>query len=222
MLISKSVSLNIGRRQIVTGIAATTIAVWGASHVLALSRNRVATPRQTEGPFYPLDWSGDTDNDLVRVRGVRGQALGTIAHVMGRVSDFSGAPMAGAMVEIWQCDQNGRYHHLRDRGQQRRDDGFQGHGRTISDARGYYHFRTIRPMSYPGRTPHIHFAVVAPNGRRLVTQMYIEGESANAGDPLLNSIRDRRQRASVIVPLEPAERVELVALAGTFDIVFAE
>jgi protocatechuate 3,4-dioxygenase beta subunit len=121
-------------------------------------------------------------------------------------------------VEIWQCDANGRYRHPSDRNATR-DPAFQGRGRMVSGADGRYAFRTIRPVSYPGRTPHIHFAIVAPQGAKLVTQMYVAGEPQNARDGVLQAIRDARQREAVIVRLEPAERLEAKALAGTFDIV---
>jgi protocatechuate 3,4-dioxygenase beta subunit len=129
--------------------------------------------------------------------------------------------MAGAQVEIWQCDANGRYLHPRDRGAKPRDTAFQGYGRTLCRADGSYSFRTIRPVAYPGRTPHIHFAVTPPGGGSLVTQMYVAGESLNERDGLYASLRDSRQRAALTVRLEPAHGVEEGALAGTFDIVLA-
>lgn len=207
----------IGRRHVITGLAATAVAGVASAPLIAQSK-LVATPRQTEGPFYPVEWAGDIDNDLVIVKGEAAQAMGQITHLIGRVLDASGAPIANAMVEIWQCDANGRYRHPSDRNGQR-DAAFQGRGRTASGADGRYSFRTIRPVSYPGRTPHIHFAVIAPQGRKLITQMYVAGEAQNARDGVLQSIRDPRQRDSVIIRLEPAERLEAKALAGTFDIV---
>ena len=84
---------------------------------------------------------------------------------------------------------------------------------------GAYRFRTIRPVAYPGRTPHIHFAVAVPGLGRLVTQMYVAGEPLNARDAVLAGIRDAAARESVIVALAPADAVEPGALGGTFDIV---
>jgi protocatechuate 3,4-dioxygenase beta subunit len=159
------------------------------------------------------------DNDLVRVQGRQAQAMGQIAHVAGRVLDQRGEPVKGAMVEIWQCDANGIYNHPRQPGLQRRDAAFQGYGRTEVTADGLYAFRTIRPVSYPGRTPHIHFKVSVPGTGRLTTQLYIAGEKQNATDGVLNSIRNARARESVIVKLEPAREIEPGALKGTFDIV---
>jgi protocatechuate 3,4-dioxygenase beta subunit len=210
----------IGRRAIITGAAATA-GILLAPAPLALAQQRlVGTPRQTEGPFYPTDWSGDADNDLVIVRGAEAKAMGLVTHVRGRVLDLSGQPIQGAGVEIWQCDARGIYRHPADeRGSRRHDAAFQGRGRSASDAAGRYSFRTIRPVAYPGRTPHIHFRIVAPGRSPLVTQMYVFGESQNASDGVLNRIPDRRQRDSVIVRLDPADAIEPGSLAGTFDIV---
>lgn len=209
----------IGRRVVVSGLASTAAAlVLPRSRGLASQGAFVSTPAQTTGPFYPVDWLGDTDNDLVRVFGEPAQALGQITHVAGRVLDMSGAPISGASIEIWQCDSNGRYRHPDDRHAGLRDAGFQGRGRTVTSADGSYSFRTIRPVAYGSRTPHIHFAINTP-ASRLVTQMYIAGEPLNEKDFLLNRIRDPRQRESVLVRFEPADRLEPRAIAGTFDIV---
>ena len=213
----------IGRRHVIRGIAAAAMMSLapGARTALAAA-DLVATPRQTEGPFYPTDWGGDADNDLVRVEGEAARAQGQITHVLGRVLDTSGAPIPGAELEIWQCDANGVYRHPRDISWLReRDANFQGRGRTRADQAGAYTFRTIKPVAYPGRTPHIHFAITAPGRAPLVTQMYVAGEPLNARDGILNAIRDERQRDSVIVKLEPGDRIEEEALVGTFDIVLA-
>jgi Protocatechuate 3,4-dioxygenase beta subunit len=95
----------------------------------------------------------------------------------------------------------------------------QGRGRARTGKDGAYSFRTIRPVTYPGRTPHIHFAVLAPGRSALITQMYVAGEPLNERDSILNRIRDPRQRDSVIVKLQPGDRIEDQALVGTFDIV---
>src|SRR5690606_26639932 len=97
---------------------------------------------------------------------------GVVTHLRGRVLDARGAPMPGAVVEIWQCDALGRYRHPRDR-QDGRDPGFQGRGRLSTGPDGSYAFRTIRPVPYPGRTPHIHLAVAVSGREPLVTQLYI-------------------------------------------------
>ena len=186
----------------------------------ALEPKLTPTPGQTEGPFYPVNWLDDIDNDLVLVKGEGATAFGTVLHVRGRVMDRSRQPVAGAIVEIWQCDANGVYHHPWDeRGRRTADAGFQGRGRVETDAEGRYVFRTIKPAGYSGRTPHIHFKIMQPGGDTLVTQMYFAGEPDNARDGILNSIADPSQRESVIVALEDAGAMEPGALAGQFDIV---
>lgn len=179
----------------------------------------VLTPGQTEGPFYPTELPADMDSDLVRVEGRAAKALGEFTRLAGRVLDRRGRPVAGARVEIWQCDANGRYRHPRAPGTARFDDGFQGYGQTPVDASGRYGFRTIRPVPYPGRTPHIHLAVLVPGAGRLVTQVYVEGEPLNARDGVLNRIRDPRQRQSVIVPFVEADGATDVLFEANFDIV---
>lgn len=191
----------------------------GGGRAAGPSAPLVATPRQSLGPFYPVDWSGDADSDLVVVRGEAARALGQVAHVRGRVLDKDGTPLDGSIVEIWQCDAKGVYRHPRDRGSRDRDPGFQGRGAVQAAGNGEWSFRTIRPVPYPGRTPHIHFFVRTPDGRELVTQLYVAGEPGNAGDFLLNSIRDERLRERLIVRFDPADRIEPGALLANFDIV---
>lgn len=204
-----------GRRIVVSGLLAA------AAMPLPLGAATLPpTPRQAAGPFYPVDWSGDVDADLVRVAGEAARAQGVVTHLRGRVLDTEGRPVPGAVVEIWQCDAFGRYRHPRDR-QDGRDPGFQGRGRLVSGPDGGYAFRTIRPVPYPGRTPHIHVAVAAP-GREaapLVTQFYVAGEPLNERDALFNSLRDPRQRDAVLLRLEPAGGIEEDALLAMRDIV---
>jgi protocatechuate 3,4-dioxygenase beta subunit len=134
------------------------------------------------------------------------------------VLDGDGVAIVGARVEIWQCDANGRYHYVRDdRVGPSPDENFQGYGHTTTDTAGGYRFLTIRPVPYPGRTPHIHFAVSAPGFPRFITQMYVAGEPQNERDGVLMGVRGPAARARLIVSLEPA--AESGTLAGTFDIV---
>lgn len=207
------------RRKLLIGVgAALVLPPFSAS---AAGADLVVTPGQTEGPYFPTSLPADMDADLVRVKGQAAQAVGQVTHISGRVLDKRGEIVRGALVEIWQCDARGVYNHPGDPGLKRRDAAFQGYGRSEVDAAGRYAFRTIRPVAYAGRTPHIHFKVHAPGVGRLTTQMYVAGEPQNARDFVLSGIRDRRARESVIVHLEAADSVEAGALAGTFEIVLA-
>lgn len=212
------------RRQALAGLVAA-----GATLLLPVPRKRLAaaqlplTPPQTAGPFYPDTLPLDSDNDLVQIAGRDGIAKGIVTYVSGRVLASTGRPVSGARIEIWQCDVNGRYHHVRDsRSDRPLDDHFQGYGQATTDATGGYRFRTIRPVAYPGRTPHIHFVVSAPGIPRLVTQMYIAGEPGNDRDSVLLGVQDPAARAALIVSLRPATDGEPGALAGIFDIVIGQ
>jgi protocatechuate 3,4-dioxygenase, beta subunit len=208
----------IARRRMLK-LAASSAAVFslgGAGRAATLP----PTPRQTAGPFYPLSIPADSDNDLVQVSGHNGAAKGTVNYVSGHILDPDGRTLSGMRVEIWQCDTNGRYHYVRDASADTPlDENFQGYGQTVTDEKGGYRFRTIRPVPYPGRTPHIHFAVSGPGLARFTTQMYIAGEPLNERDGVLMGVRDPAARGRLIVPLRPAPELEAHALAGTFDIV---
>lgn len=210
----------LGRRRFLVAALAGAGVLAGPGR-LGAQAGLVPTPRQTPGPFYPVSFPSDLDNDLVVLRGAEARAEGVVTHVVGRVLRPDGRPVPDATVEIWQCDANGRYLHPGDRGGRPRDRAFQGYGRTAAAADGSYRFRTIRPVAYPGRTPHIHFAVSAAGRPELVTQMYVAGEPLNARDGVYAAIPDPRQRAAVTVPLGPADGIEQGALVGTFDIVLA-
>jgi protocatechuate 3,4-dioxygenase, beta subunit len=178
------------------------------------------TPAQAAGPFYPLTFPQDAANDLVHITGHSGAAHGIPTRITGRILDFNGRPLSGARVEIWQCDANGRYHYVRDgRADHPSDENFQGYGTTTTDTAGGYQFLTIRPVPYPGRTPHIHFAISGRGFERFITQMYIAGEPRNESDPVLNGVRDGAARTRLMVALWPAPEVGPDGLTGAFDIV---
>lgn len=163
------------------------------------------TVRQTEGPFYPReqDLFADRDNDLVKIRDQVVEAGGEILHFHGTVKDRKGHRLSGARVEIWQCDVNGRYLHGADTaGGTARDGGFQGFGSTRTDTDGRFSFRTIKPVSYPGRTPHIHAKFFHPvTDAVLTTQYYVEGDPQNNRDGIYRRLHTSL-RARVTMKLE--------------------
>jgi protocatechuate 3,4-dioxygenase beta subunit len=201
------------RRLMLASLAGAALAgaPWGAR-----AQVRVPTPRQTAGPFYPRDFPADDDADLTTVSGRSGLAKGDLLLLAGTVLDTSGAPRPGVRVEIWQCNAFGRYHHPGDSSNAPLDPNFQGWGQSVTDANGGYRFRTIKPVPYPGRTPHIHFRISGSGINELVTQMYVEGEPGNERDGVYRSL-DASARAAVTVRIERAPAAN--ELAGRFDIV---
>ncbi|MDP2377239.1 protocatechuate 3,4-dioxygenase [Reyranella sp.] len=186
----------------------------------AFAAGPVPTPRQTEGPFYPTGFPADMDNDLVQVRGQQARAMGEVLHLEGRVIGVDGRPLVGTLVEIWQCDARGLYDHPRQPGRDRRDAAFQGYGRLMADAEGRYRFRTLKPVAYPGRTPHIHLKAATADGRLLTSQFYVAGDPQNERDGVFRAaVREPGQRERVEMRLEPAPGIEAGALAARMDIV---
>jgi protocatechuate 3,4-dioxygenase beta subunit len=186
------------RRRLVVGTAALLAAPATWRRAIAQGAQRL-TPAQTEGPFYPVALPADSDFDLL-VQADRRYARGQPAWLDGTVSDPAGRALRGALVEIWQCDQDGHYHHPGDGG--RADPAFQGFGRVQVAADGSYRFRTIRPAPYSGRTPHIHLKVRLGARELLTTQVYVDGDPGNARDMLWRRL-DAEERAALTVPFVP-------------------
>jgi len=172
-------------RRLFLGSAALTAAYYVTPGLFAAEL--LKTPRQTQGPFYPDKLPLDTDNDLLIITDRLTPAVGTITHLSGRVLDLKGKPVRNALVEIWQCDNNGAYLHSGSSNASKRDKNFQGYGRFLTSSSGEYYFRTIRPVPYPGRTPHIHFKISLKGKEVLTTQMYIKDHPNNLKDRIFTS-----------------------------------
>lgn len=172
-------------------VATTALPAWLAP-ALAQGQSLRPTPRQTEGPYYPVALPADTDFDLLR-SGTLAYGKGRPAWVTGTVTDTRGTPLAGGEIEIWQCDQDGHYHHPGDGG--RADPAFQGFGKVTLGRDGSYRFRTLRPAPYSGRTPHIHVKVRLDGQELLTTQFYVLGEPGNARDFLWRQLDEAGQAA---------------------------
>jgi len=181
------------------------------------------TPSQTAGPYYPDKLPLDTDNDLLIVNDRITPAVGTIVHLSGRVLDAKGTPVRNALVEIWQVDSNASYLHTKSGHRKRLDANFQGFGRFLTNHKGEYYFRTIKPVPYTdgpvSRASHIHVAVKIPGQKMFTTQCYVKGDKKNASDLILKRFTDPKVRENLIVDFKPIRGSKIGELAGKFDIV---
>lgn len=179
------------------------------------------TPPQTEGPFYPNKLPLDTDNDLLIVNDVLTPAVGEITHLTGKITDVHGDPIRHLRIEIWQVDNQGAYIHTQSQNRENRDKNFQGFGRFLTGRDGAYYFRTIKPVAYPGRPPHIHVAVNRGDRRILTTQIYIKGDRRNGRDGILAELPPSVQKL-LVVDFNPIEESKIGELAATFNIVLGK
>lgn len=200
------------RRLLAAGAGLAAAGTAGAS----LAGRLLRTLAQTEGPFYPDRLPLDTDNDLLRLDGRGATARGEPTEVTGRVLDTDGRPLPGVRVEIWQCDALGYYHHVKE--YSGGDPNFQGYGRTVAAEDGGYRFRTIKPVPYRPRTPHIHFKLSGRGIDGLTTQLYVAGHPLNAEDFIYGRL-PAAAREWVTVPFRAVEGRPGVATAARFDIV---
>lgn len=181
------------------------------------------TPQQTPGPFYPLadDIPLDKDNDLVYLNNSLTPASGIVTYISGRVLTSSGAPIRGALVELWHTDINGTYTYSTGVGRNPgADPNFAGFGQFLTGSTGAYKFRTVRPGLYPGRARHFHVGITIPGQlTRFTTQTYWAGEPGNASDSVLNGISNVEQRNSVILTYTPVPGTTTGEVQATWDIV---
>lgn len=211
--LSTSSSTHAGlRRRAVAAALVAAPALWLGPRAQPAA-GRLPTPAQTEGPFYPEVFPKDSDHDLLR-NGALNYSEGQAAWLEGSVTDLAGKPVVGAQVEIWQCDHAGHYHHRGDG--DRADRRFQGFGRVSAGADGRYRFRTLRPVAYSGRTPHIHVKVKLGQRELLTTQLYVEGDPGNARDGLWRRLQSA-ERAALTVPFASGSD----GLRASFPIVVA-
>ena len=173
----------------------------------------------------PAGFIRDKDTDLTIH--AKGHPLGERMVVTGRIVDADGKPVRHSLVEIWQANASGRYHHPVDTHDAPLDPNFHGMGRMLTDDDGRYRFSTVKPGAYPWqnhpfawRPAHIHFSLLgnAPI-QRLITQMYFPGDPLLALDPVFNSVPDE-ERASAW-SAGSTSRPESRALGYRYDIALA-
>ena len=196
------------------GMAAAFFTVPGA-----FAEALVKTPAQTEGPFYPDHLPLDTDNDLHIINNGITPGVGEVTYVSGRILDAKGDPVRNATVEIWQCDAGGAYLHSKTGNAEKKDKDFQGFGRFITGSTGEYLFRTIKPVPYPGRTPHIHYKIRRQGKELLTTQLYIKGHAGNPKDGIWKGLQEGAMRDSVTVEWKPLAGGRAGEWAAKFDVV---
>lgn len=208
----------LNRRSLLTagaGMAAT------AMTATAMAKLTPVTPANPEGPFYPKHQQVDKDTDLTLIEGHTDRAQGKVIRVTGQVLDDQGKPVEGALVDIWQANSHGRYHHEDDPNPAPRDPNFQGWGMVKTDAEGRYAFTTIKPGAYKvddkwSRPPHIHYKVSRRGFHEITTQMYFAGEALNGPDALLQDVAEDA-RDSLVVDFQEIDGIS----SGHFPIVLA-
>lgn len=209
----------ISRRSMVTagvGIAAGVVTTG------VLGNQVQVTPSNPEGPFYPKQPQVDKDTDLTLIQGHTERAQGQMIRVTGKVLDEHGKPVVGALVDIWQANAHGRYHHEDDTARTPLDPNFQGWGMVKTDAEGNYSFTTVKPGAYLAeegwtRPPHIHYKVSRRGYREIITQMYFSGESLNETDRLFLDV-DAKSRDLLVVDFQEKNGIP----QGDFPIVLAK
>ena len=185
----------------------------------AFAEQLTLTPAQTEGPFYPDHLPLDTDNDLLVINDAITPAVGDITWLSGKILNAAGEPIRNAIVEIWQVDNNAVYIHSGSDNAGKHDKNFQGFGRFLTGSTGEYLFRTIKPVAYPGRTPHIHFAIKTKGHEKFTTQCYIKGHEQNEKDGVLKGLKDGPGKDSLMVDFAATKASKASELAAKFDIV---
>ena len=192
------------RRNLIRNTIISTVAIAGASSMsLAQQCLQTKTPKQTEGPFYPIVDQIDTDADLIRVTGKNKIALGEIVIIQGLLTDQNCKPVVGALVEIWQACASGKYDHPSDPNTAPIDPNFQYWGKSVTDANGKYQFRTIKPGTYAAspdwiRPAHIHFKISALGYIELITQLYFVGDQFNNKDLILQRLKKEDQKKVIV------------------------
>ena len=193
----------------------------------SLAHDRLNTPSQTKGPFYPIpdiEKQQHLDFDLTRKDSDSPIALGELIVIEGSVIAHSERPIGGAIVEVWQACETGRYNHPQDKNDRPMDPNFQYWGRVETGDDAKFRFKTILPGKYPGRTPHIHFRIVAKDRPELVTQLYFaQHEELNRKDSVYMALNIGQRDAVTTTlekkPIDAKKKDSQTILTGNFTIV---
>jgi len=181
----------------------------------------IQSPSQTVGPYFAQGLLREGDQVFTNVL-VSENTEGERIRIEGCVLDAEGRPIEDAMIEIWQANCHGRYHHPLDEQDKPLDPEFRGHGRASTDIKGNYRFETIKPGAVPGpgsktQAPHINVIVFARGMlSHAFTRIYFEDEALNLKDAVLLSIDDEAHRKTLIGRREDVDAV----VTYRFDIHF--
>lgn len=182
---------------------------------------------ELSGPVFGHGMLDQLDGDLISNYAHGGEPIGERIKVHGNVLDEQGRAIPDVLIEIWQANASGKYHHVNDGYIGARDPNFGGYGRCLSDRKGYYSFRTVRPGPYPfpnrgceWRPAHIHLSIFGPAfAQRLVTQLYFEGDPLIKLCAIVNTISDARAIDRLVAKLDMSAMKDFDYLAYRFDIV---
>ena len=210
---------SLSRRGFLRGTAAFGAMAFAAPGLFA--EELVKTPRLTEGPFYPDKLPLDTDNDLLIINDKITPAVGEITHLTGKIMGVDGKPIKNATIEIWQVDAKAVYIHTKDSAGKasQQDKNFQGFGRFTTGSTGEYYFRTIKPVPYPGRAPHIHVKIKKGGNELLTTQILVADNPQNKNDGVYRSAGGILEQELLLAEFKPIKDSKLGELAARFNIV---
>jgi protocatechuate 3,4-dioxygenase alpha subunit len=183
------------------------------------------TPFNTVGPFFKLLVRDRPEGtDCLVTEATKGERIS----ISGRVIAGNGSPIDDGLVEIWQADAAGHFHHPEDANHAKADPGFSGFGRAATAPDGAFSFRTIRPGAVPGpdgktQAPHILMSVMARGVMsRCWTRIYFEGEPLNQSDPILALVPAGRRDTLMARRRAAGEYVLDIVLQGEKETVFFE
>ncbi len=171
------------------------------------------TPGQVEGPYYPVNYHHDEGNDLTA--NMLDTSAVELIYIAGHVRDTLGRALKHILIEIWQADHQGRYDHPGDENNPLAlQPDFNYWGTSITDAQGFYYFKTIKPAAYNDdgdwRTPHVHFKLYQQRHQCLLTtQMYFVGEKLNAQDNHVGILEADKQALLLTEPRDTAKKFSL-------------
>jgi protocatechuate 3,4-dioxygenase, beta subunit len=203
------------------------VPAYGSTHKRHPKQKPIAfahTITEVTGPrFSPRHFPPMTDLSVVEGHAAMGERI----ILRGRITDEDGRPVPETMVEVWQCNAAGRYHHERDQHDAPLDPHFRGAGRVFTNADGWYQFTSVKPGAYPWRNhhnawrpAHIHFSYFGPGfATRLITQMYFPGDPLLELDPVYQSVPDPAARQRLIAKFDLDIARPEWALGYRFDVV---